>query len=70
MTISHIVVQVADYEYFKETCLDAYNITEVSRNMQEITIKGPYQEILKYLTHEYCLGMDSESIQETRNSIY
>lgn len=70
MTIKRIDLQVSDYDYFKETCLDAYNLTEVSRTAFEVTIEGHNDEILSYLNFEYCAGMDDEMLQDIIDSIY
>lgn len=71
--MARITLDIYDYAYFKETCLDRYNLKEVGESVHgcssEITIEGDICTIEDYLRQEYMVGMDSEMKAETLESI-
>lgn len=71
--MARITIDIYDYAYFQETCLDRYNLKEVGESVHgcssEITIEGERSVIEHYLHNEYMVGMDEELKAETLESI-
>ncbi|UJJ22238.1 hypothetical protein [Erwinia phage Virsaitis27] len=70
--MARITLDVYDYAYFIETCLDRYNLKEIDRTDgigSEVTIEGDFCTIEDYLRQEYMVGMDPEMKAETLESI-
>ncbi|BBC78309.1 hypothetical protein KNT65_gp184 [Escherichia phage EcS1] len=71
--MAKVTIDIYDYAYFKETCLDKYNLKEVecvtNGYSMEITIEGDRRTINLYLNREYCVGMYPEMIEELFDTI-
>lgn len=71
--MARITLDVYDYDHFKETCINRYNLTIIDMKYanfgEEITIEGDLCTIEDYLRQEYMVGMDSEMKTETLESI-
>lgn len=70
--MARITIYVYDYAYFQETCLDRYNLKEISCKEGigcEVTLEGERSVIEHYLHNEYMVGMDEELKAETLESI-
>ena len=71
--MARITIEIYDYAYFVETCLDRYNLKEIecinSAFWEEITIEGDICTIEDYLRQEYMVGMDPELKAQTLESI-
>lgn len=71
--MARITLDVYDYDHFKETRINRYNLTIVDMKYanfgEEITIEGDLCTIEDYLRQEYMVGMDPEMKTETLESI-
>lgn len=67
--MAKITLNVCDYAYFVETCLDRYKLKEIACEHgwigSEVTIEGDLCTIENYLRQEYMVGMDPEMKAET-----
>lgn len=71
--MAKVTIDICDYAYFKETCLDRYNLKEVDHCNcmmgSQVTIEGDICTIEDYLRQEYMVGMDPEMKAELLESI-